>query len=656
MKINKNDLIVENGLVTYKINKQYDAVYGFGEKFDNLNQKGKIVKAMVKEKCFYQGEFTYLSMPFFITPNGFGIYVDTYVPVEFDLTKENEITITYPLNSFDEVDNIYLFNGSIKEIMGEFRKLVGSPKVFPKWALGSWMSSNRWRCESDIYEQLELNKINDFPHNVMVIERWSDLTTRYLFNETTVSHKEIDEFVKDSDVDYSKSTEWKNPKKMVEAIHDDNIKVILWLVPIYAQKDNLETDNNVDQALSDNKEALLKGYPLMKKNGKEYLIPHTWCIESMVPDFTNSEAKENYLKHFKWLLDDLKFDGFKTDGGEFIHELDVLFKDGTTGLEGQQKYAELYSEAFSSLVGNDKIIFSRAGSQKSPSLSIMWAGDQESTWSEFRSIVKAGLTASLSGCSTWGFDISGFSGYLPSLELYRRSLQFAAFSPIMQWHSDPITNGRIDFSGEWKNNDRSPWNIANYYKDQSLLLEFKKQFNLHYNLLPYQYSLMLNANKTGIPALRALVIEYPDDKNVYSIENEVMLGDSMLIAPILHDYIDSMDVYLPDDIWFDMYNNKKYSGGTINIKIEKEHTPTFIRNNSCIPMNLHNSKIENNMTNDLTKYDELTFVVSGNGTYYFYDDLGNEISIKWDTNSETILENKLNTKIYFKHIEKDNLL
>ena len=157
-KISSKQLTKVDNKYHYIINKNYDGVFGFGEKFDSPNEKGKFVRAIVKEKCFYQGECTYLSMPFFFTNNGFGVYVDTYVEVDFDFTKEGVIDISFEDDSFKSEIFLYYFEGSPKEILTQFRSIVGFPKLFPKWALGSWMSANRWNKQDDVLEQVELNK------------------------------------------------------------------------------------------------------------------------------------------------------------------------------------------------------------------------------------------------------------------------------------------------------------------------------------------------------------------------------------------------------------------------------------------------------------------------------------------------------------------
>lgn len=633
------------------LKRKYRAVFGFGEKFDNCNQKGKFVRACVRERCFYQGDYTYLSMPFFLTPDGFGLYVETYTEVDFDLRTEGSITVEFPVGSKGEQAKVWLLEGTPKEIVTEFRTLAGMPRVFPKWVLGAWMSSNRWHTQQEVEEQLELTKKHGFPHNVLVIEPWSDHSTYYSWSGSTLKPKKGGEVVSLADIDTSKSEFWQDPKKLVDEIHAAGLKLLLWTVPSHAQGENIMSSYNKEQRLADNKFVAEAGEVVKNADGTPYEIPHTWCIGDMVPDFTNPVAAEHWFNRYRHLKE-LGIDGFKTDGGEFIHDHTVTFSDGTTGLEGQNEYCVNYSRAYAGFVGDEGIVFSRAGGQETPCFSVVWAGDQESTWSEFRSVVKAGISAGISGVNCWGFDIGGFAGYLPTKELYCRAVETAAFVPVMQWHSEAVRNGRCDFAGAWHINDRSPWNMADFHKDPSILTDLRESFYLHYNLVPYQYALMKESGKTGVAPMRHLVLEFPEDKNVFDIEDEFMLGDALLVAPVLEDYVDTRTVYLPEGTWYEFFTGKRYEGGKHEVKLGK--TPVFMRNNKCVPLNLKDGKICSDVGSRMDGYVGLTFLVSGEGTYDFSDDLGNEISISWDQRGHRELKNKKGTAYHVLHIESNS--
>ena len=186
-------------------------------------------------------------MPFFLTPDGFGVYVDTRVEVDFDFRADGEIGISFAEGSNGERAEIYLFEGTPKEIMNEFRSMAGYPRLFPKWVLGAWMSANRWKTQAEIEKQVEISQRLGFPHSVIVVEPWSDLSTHYLWNGSLCPEKNGDEFSSYSEMDFSKSSYWQDPKEMVEKLHGEGLKLLLWVIPIYAQGASIETDWNVAQ-------------------------------------------------------------------------------------------------------------------------------------------------------------------------------------------------------------------------------------------------------------------------------------------------------------------------------------------------------------------------------------------------------------------------
>lgn len=176
---------------------------------------------------------------------------------------------------------------------------------------------------------------------------------------------------------------------------------------------SIETDWNVAQRLKDNEYVKEHGECVRNADGTPYEIPHTWCVGSMVPDFTNPSAREHWFNHFKHLKE-IGVDGFKTDGGEFIHDRTVRFSDGTTGKEGQNAYCEQYTRAFAEFVGEEGIVFSRAAGRELPPTRSSGRGIRNRRGRSSPPLSRRAWSAGISGVGCWGFDISGFSGYLPS--------------------------------------------------------------------------------------------------------------------------------------------------------------------------------------------------------------------------------------------------
>ena len=260
--VNHHDFSVtkDGNYITYTFKRKYLSAYGFGEKYDFVNQIGKRVVVSVRERCFYQEDFTYLTFPFMISRDGFGLFVDTENYVEYDFTKTDVIKVLVEIEN-DNIPPIYLFNGTPKEIIKQFKGVVGQTKLFPKWVYGAWISSNRWMTQEHIDEQIKYLDDTLIPHSVMVIERWSDLTTFHYWKGAKYDLKTGDQYNNYEDMQMS-DEDWPNPKAMVEALHDRNIKVLLWDLPMFATKDSVENPNP-EQRFLDNEYILENNFYIL---------------------------------------------------------------------------------------------------------------------------------------------------------------------------------------------------------------------------------------------------------------------------------------------------------------------------------------------------------------------------------------------------------
>lgn len=529
-----------------------DGVWGFGERFDSLNQVGMSRDNLVYEKFTNQGNNTYLPVPFMVS-NYIGLYVDTYEEIIFSSKKvENgiQIIITTSLS----VNQIKIFEGNPEYQISEFLKLVGSAKLPPEWSFGPWMSANRWNSQKEVLKQANIAKSLDLFHSVIVVEAWSDEATFYKFNGDEL---------------------WPTPKEMIDELHSNDLKLILWQIPVFKKLDPGQKSKTQDE---DCKNAVENNYVVLNKDGTPYQIPSgKWFEGSMVPDFTNPEA-------FKWWFDkrkpllDIGVDGFKTDGGEFIYTDDVKFHDGSTGITMKNGYSYLYTAAYKKAIGDNRVLFSRAGYTGSSKNSLIWGGDQMSNWSELRHVLIAGLNASISGMFNWGFDIAGFAGDMPSRELYLRSFALATFVPIMQWHSEPLGGQFKDlFKSNDAFNDRSPWNMAEYYKDESILNISREYCNLRKLMMPYIYKEAKYSCEKRIPLMQALFIKYSDDINTFDIDDEYLFGRNLLIAPILDEGKLEREIYLPEGNWYDCGLKQSLKGKSrINRKYDVHQIGIFI--------------------------------------------------------------------------------
>ncbi|MDR1904179.1 MAG: glycoside hydrolase [Treponema sp.] len=546
----------------------YKAAYGTGERYDRVNRKGSTTVNLAEDHFCRQGARTYCPAPFFWTDSGFGFFADTQNVSVFDFGEE--ITIRLRPKNADAFAGvpIYLFAGSPAAIIAGYMSLFGPPRMIPRWALGPWMSANRWNTQAHVEEVLERLAEHRFPAAVLVLEAWSDEATFYIFNGASYMPKSGGESFRYEDFDFSQSPYWKDPRGMIEKLHNAGIRLVLWQIP--AHKKQGPNDGVCVQRDNDRAWAAEQRLCVLDRAGNPYEIPEgKWFEGSLVPDFTNPEAARLWFEKRRYLLE-IGVDGFKTDGGEFIYQDDTAFHNGARGAEMRNGYAQRYTAAYTAFLkdwqenqGEEKVLFSRAGYTGQHTTPLLWAGDQQSTFAELQSQLRAALSASLSGIIFWSFDIAGFAGPLPDAELYLRATALACFSPVMQWHSEP-EGGQFGEASETAvgTNERSPWNIALTSGGGEPFLEAVRFWHqLRVELIPYIYEEALFCVENMTPLMRPLVYDRPFDEQCLSIEDEFMFGRSLLAAPVLEAGASSRRVYLPEGEWRDFFGDTLYQGG-----------------------------------------------------------------------------------------------
>lgn len=603
----------------------YDAAYGMGEKYNFLNQKGHHVVNCVEEQFCHQEDKTYCSAPFFLTNTGFGLYIETNCKTIFDFGEK--IVISMPIDA-----TIVLFTGTPETIISEYMSLFGSAKLPPKWAFGPWISANHWDTQEKAEEQIaKLNRYH-FPTTVLVLEAWSDESTFYIFNGAKYTPVSGSKAFNYFDFDFSNSP-WPDPRSMIENLHNSGIHLVLWQIPVYKKQgldEPVNTQNENDRAF-----AVEDRLCVQTDRGLPYEIPKgRWFSGSMIPDFTNSETRRIWFSKRQYLLD-IGVDGFKTDGGEFIYRTDLNFKDGSTGVQMKNRYSQSYTSAYTEFLGEDRVLFSRAGYAGQHTTPILWAGDQRSENNELKSVLRAGLSAAMTGIPFWGFDIAGFSGPLPTLDLYRRATQLACFCPVMQWHSEPDGGQFRDLmpTASGNNNERSPWNLAVVYRSPDFVNEMRFWYNLRMNLLPYLYSTALDCVQRNNPMIRPLAYAFPNEQAALGIEDEFLLGESLLVAPILEENAQCRFVYLPNGVWYNLFTDEKDSGGqTVESVCAPHLLPVYLRAGHGIALNLNDSqKLGSSVGNGVDSYHHLNFFLAGDtGSFQFHDNLGNDFTLTWN--------------------------
>ena len=613
--------------------EETDRFYGFGMKYDTLDQRENTVDTYCVNWYKDQRGETYTPVPFYFVPDRYGLFVDSTYYSKFEMctaSNEAKCVIEVDLGGTESFElPVYLFTGSNEEISASYASVSAHAALPPVWAFTPWISANEWNKQSEIMDQLDATLKYKIPTGVIVIEAWSDEETFYTFNDSEFEPVSGGETLNYEDFTFS--GRWPDPKSMVDTLHDNGIKCLLWQIPVL----KYSTEATV-QSMRDQSYAAEQGYVLKYTDGSIYRLPRgTWFGNSLLVDFTDEDATKWFLDKRKYLLEDIGIDGFKTDGGEFVWGRDVISSDGTRGDELRNAYPDLYAQAYydyANGIGADKITFSRAGGSSMQAHPLCWVGDQSSDFNAFRSAIRAVLSANMSGIPFVAWDIAGFSGDVPSAELYQRSVAQAAFSSVMQVHSES--------SGDPSPSQaRTPWNMAQRKGDDGCMETYRYFANLRMNLLPYIYTEARWASESGEPLMMSMAYAFPEDKTAAEYEFQYLFGRNLLIAPVTTPNAKQVKVYLPDGTWYDFFTGRRYESGTHIVDAAVDAIPVFVREGTILPVNTDiTGKLATYVGNGTDNYENLKYIIfpeSDNLVWYDYVNQ-REVVVKWDGSVLTV--------------------
>jgi alpha-glucosidase (family GH31 glycosyl hydrolase) len=536
-----------------------DHIVGFGERFDSIDQRGRRLDAVVFEQYKGQGGRTYLPMPYALvvgSEKSWGFHVVTSRRVWFDVgaTDPGKIWIEVDLDPRASGDvHVHLFAGAPYEILRQFVESTGVSKLPPAWIFEPWISSNEWNTQARVLTEVERGHALGIPAGVVVIEAWSDESTFVAFRDAQYEPHQDGAPHQLTDFTFPADGAWPDPKGMVDELHDRGMKVLLWQVPLLKTNPPPQGQARLDR------DVMIERHFAVKTDGSHpYRNRGWWFPGALLPDWTNDRARRWWMQKRRYLLDEVGIDGFKTDGGEHAWGNDLRYADGTDGGSSNNLFPLRYASAFHQLydeLGKEAITFSRAGFTAAGAYPCHWAGDEDSTWDAFRASITAGITAGASGVFFWGWDIAGFSGEIPSAELYLRAAAMACFSPIMQYHSEYNHHRR-------PSNDRTPWNIAERTEDNRVIPIFRKFARLRQRLVPYLEKQAQVSVEQRKPLMRGLFFDWPDDPQIWHVPHQYLLGDDLLIAPVTEQGAKQWALYVPAGEWVDAWTSEPVRGPT----------------------------------------------------------------------------------------------
>jgi alpha-glucosidase (family GH31 glycosyl hydrolase) len=560
-------------------------VVGFGERFDHLDQRGWRLDATVFEQYKGQGNRTYLPVPFAIVVpadgmRGWGFHVRTSRRTRFDVgaSEPDRLWIEVELDP-DQLDptlDVALYTGTPAEVLAAFLAEVGRPAVPPAWVFRPWMSGNEWNTQARVQAEVERSLAEGIPTGVVVIEAWSDEATFTAFRDARYQSHADGSPHRLADFTFPPDGAWPDPKGLVDWLHEHDIRLLLWQVPLLPTR-----TSRAGQARADRDTMIAHGYGVREADGRPYRNRGWWFPGALLPDWTNPEAASWWLAKRRYLVEEVGVDGFKTDGGEHAWGAELRYADGTRGDVTNNRYPVLYAAAYHELMrsaGREPVTFSRSGFTGAGSYPLHWAGDENSTWAAFRASVTAGLSAGASGVFSWGWDLAGFSGEIPDAELYLRAAAMACFCPVMQYHSE-FNHHRTP------RRDRTPWNIAERTGDARVIPTYRTFARLRDHLVPYLAAQAGLAVEQSLPLMRALFFEWPDDPAIWDYPYQYLLGDDLLVAPVVEPGLEFLDVYLPAGEWIEAWRGGRFAGpARVRVPAPLDEIPVFARASVPVPV------------------------------------------------------------------------
>jgi alpha-D-xyloside xylohydrolase len=505
-------------------------VYGFGEKFTPLDKRGQRIVSWNNNPLSNENPRTYKNVPFFMSSMGFGTLINSSSLAIHQIGHPHQTSCSFEVKS-DSLD-VYVFLGpSFKRILRSYHSVTGAPAVPPKWSFG--LGAGGWMPSREETEKLarRLRRLRipcDMIHSGFVGERR-----------------------------LHSSFEWgpafPSPREMITHLRRDGFRYLLYISP------------DVPEITEMFREGDTRGYFIRGNNGATFIANLPYGRGAQV-DFSHPGAVRWYKEK---LREQMKTGvaGFFADYGEAA-PVDGVYHDGSSGKEMHNLYPLLYTRTVHEAVAG---FYGRALNWARPSYGpaqrypIQWDGDPGCNFPSMACVLRAGLSYGLSGVPFWSHEIGGFLGK-PSKECYVRWLQFGAFT----------SHSRI-FG--WQTTRREPWEFG-----EEAVEIFRKYFSLKYRLIPYIYSHALAARTTGLPLLRAMVLEFQDDPNCYGKEMQYFFGREFLVAPVFTED-GTVTVYLPEGRWVDYWTKREYEGpANLRLKVPLSTLPLFVRGDSIIPM------------------------------------------------------------------------
>ena len=540
-----------------------EGFFGLGERFTRANHRGHEVLNWAEDSCFDPRpghDWTYWPVPFFLSNRGYGVFLDTTRRAVFRLASDRPDAWQASVDG-TELDAVVFAGPDPLAVVQRFTALTGRPPLPAPWAFGVWKTT----LSGEAAVRAEAQRLRDEELGVSVVWVYDylDLDNNSGWN---------------SAMGYPEG-EYPDLPGLVDELHDGGFKVLAYVNQYFI----------VGRPRTD--EGIAKGYFVKRPDGAPYLVPGPDPNPEVgirygsiaLYDPTHPEGRPWWQAMLRRLLLETSFDGWMHDFGEYTPR-DAVFADGRSGEEIRNLYPTLYHQTAAEACRDAKpdfAFFVRSGYTGANAWApLAWPGDQHTDWSTDRglpSIVPAALSVGICGANAWGPDIGGFfdaydgSDIARSEELWIRWCQFGALTPVMRDHLGPkrmTTPGAVDL-----------WSSA------ETIDTWRRYARLHNALVPYLYAYSAIAHQTGIPTMRHMVLRYPDQPEALCQDHQYLLGDELLVAPVVEPGVTTRRVWFPPGQWIDFWSDAVHTGpGYAEVPAPIEQIPLFVRGGAILPL------------------------------------------------------------------------
>jgi alpha-glucosidase len=583
--------------------------YGLGEKAARLDKRRGHFQMWNSDTPGYKEgtDPIYQDIPFYMgwqSGDAYGIFFDNSYRTYFDLGQSSQEYIAFASDG-GEMNYYFFWGPSMKKILGRYAELTGHMPLPPIWALGNQQCRWSYYPQAVAEEVVRQYREHDLPLDVLYLDIHYMQGYRLFTWDTT---------------------RYPSPKAFTDKLKQQGVKVVTIVDPgvKYQPPEPGAADKTVSPELAPQdksyyvyNQGIERDYFLKRKDGKVY-VGKVWPGDSVYVDYT-LEAASRWWGDLHRALTDNGVAGIWNDMNEpsdFVDQTGRAQVDVVNYDEGEYSTHAKNRNVFGLLMARatrgglerlqpDKrpYIITRAGYAGYQRYTTMWTGDNNSTWADMALSIPMFQTLGLSGVPFVGTDVGGFIGRADG-EMLARWYQIGFLTPMCRNHM------QID------SYDHEPWRFGKYYEDI-----IRKYLKLRYRLLPFLYTTLEEAARTGVPVFRPLLLNYQQDTNALDLDDQFMIGSDLLVAPILRRDLTSRMVYLPQGTWIDYWTGKRINGGTmIRVEAPLETVPMFVRAGAIIPMGPEMNYVGEKAI------DPMTFEIypdeSGNASTALYEDDG----------------------------------